>query len=70
MTTADTGRHSGPGVGSGAAPADRLDRLRQALRANLSRRKAQARARANPDEETDPGTTTGADGDEQDKDRG
>lgn len=43
-------------------PETREDRLRAALRANLQRRKAQARARAGqPDRQNDAGKETGGD---------
>ncbi|MDB6180623.1 hypothetical protein [Paracoccus fistulariae] len=43
-------------------PESREDRLRAALRANLQRRKAQARARADkPDQDNGVGSDTGGD---------
>ncbi len=43
-------------------PITKEDRLKAALKANMARRKAQARARSGQDDET-PGDETGADND-------
>ena len=49
MSARDTGRRNDP-----APPLVREDRLKAALKANMARRKAQARARAAAEHEADP----------------
>ncbi|MEO0664470.1 MAG: hypothetical protein AAFY97_01930 [Pseudomonadota bacterium] len=54
-------------TGSGSSEKSREDRLKKALKANMARRKAQARARAATDDAPDPGVPPEQDNNKSDE---